>query len=100
MTSEGAAKLIHHEGEALHAYQDHLGFWTIGIGHHKRKGGGIRSAFPTNGQRPVSIASSNHPCGSALLCPNRIEKLIAGALEVALLNGAEHQLDRFSPLGS
>lgn len=31
------------EGEKLHAYQDHLGYWTIGIGHliDKRKGGGI-----------------------------------------------------------
>lgn len=32
------------EGEVLHAYQDHLGFWTIGIGIliDKRKGGGLR----------------------------------------------------------
>lgn len=31
------------EGEVLHAYQDSLGFWTIGIGVliDKRKGGGI-----------------------------------------------------------
>lgn len=31
------------EGEVLHAYTDHLGFWTIGIGRliDKRKGGGI-----------------------------------------------------------
>lgn len=31
------------EGEVLHAYQDHLGYWTIGIGIliDKRKGGGI-----------------------------------------------------------
>jgi lysozyme len=31
------------EGEVLHAYQDHLGFWTIGIGRliDKRKGGGL-----------------------------------------------------------
>jgi len=31
------------EGEVLHAYQDHLGFWTIGVGRliDKRKGGGI-----------------------------------------------------------
>lgn len=31
------------EGEVLSAYQDHLGFWTIGIGRliDKRKGGGI-----------------------------------------------------------
>ena len=32
------------EGEILHAYQDHLGFWTIGIGIliDKRKDGGLR----------------------------------------------------------
>lgn len=31
------------EGEVLHAYQDSLGFWTIGVGRliDKRKGGGI-----------------------------------------------------------
>lgn len=31
------------EGEVLSAYQDHLGFWTIGVGRliDKRKGGGI-----------------------------------------------------------
>lgn len=38
------------EGEVLHAYQDHLGYWTIGIGIliDKRKGGGLlpeESAF-------------------------------------------------------
>lgn len=33
------------EGRVLHAYQDHLGWWTIGIGRliDKRKGGGITS---------------------------------------------------------
>jgi lysozyme len=31
------------EGEVLHAYQDHLGFWTIGVGRliDQRRGGGI-----------------------------------------------------------
>ena len=31
------------EGEVLSAYQDHLGFWTIGVGRliDQRKGGGI-----------------------------------------------------------
>ncbi len=34
------------EGEVLHAYQDSLGYWTIGIGVliDKRKGGGITKA--------------------------------------------------------
>jgi lysozyme len=33
------------EGEVLHAYQDHLGYWTLGVGRliDKRKGGGITS---------------------------------------------------------
>ena len=36
-------QLRRHEGEVLNAYQDHLGFWTIGVGRliDKRKGGGI-----------------------------------------------------------
>ena len=35
--------LVAEEGEVLHAYQDHLGFWTIGVGRliDKRRGGGI-----------------------------------------------------------
>lgn len=37
------SQLKRDEGEKLHAYQDHLGFWTIGIGIliDKRKGGGL-----------------------------------------------------------
>lgn len=36
-------QLIREEGEVLHAYQDHLGYLTIGVGIliDKRKGGGI-----------------------------------------------------------
>jgi len=36
-------QLIRHEGFVPHAYQDHLGFWTIGIGRliDERRGGGI-----------------------------------------------------------
>lgn len=32
-----------HEGKRLHAYQDHLGYWTIGYGRliDERRGGGI-----------------------------------------------------------
>ena len=35
-----------HEGSVLHAYQDSLGYWTIGIGRliDQRKGGGITTA--------------------------------------------------------
>ena len=35
--------LKHHEGLRLHAYQDHLGYWTIGYGRliDKERGGGI-----------------------------------------------------------
>ena len=47
MTDQTRARLrrdlIRDEGLKLHAYQDHLGFWTIGVGRliDKRKGGGI-----------------------------------------------------------
>jgi lysozyme len=35
------ALLSQHEGRVAHAYQDSLGYWTIGVGHliDKRKGG-------------------------------------------------------------
>jgi lysozyme len=41
--SQVTARLIADEDEVLHAYQDHLGFWTIGVGIliDERKGGGI-----------------------------------------------------------
>ena len=38
-----AAQLRQEEGAVPHAYQDHLGFWTIGVGRliDRRKGGGL-----------------------------------------------------------
>lgn len=43
MKEELTKQLRRDEGEVLNAYQDHLGFWTIGVGRliDKRKGGGI-----------------------------------------------------------
>lgn len=43
MIKDSYTQLKRDEGEVLHAYQDHLGFWTIGIGIliDKRKGGGL-----------------------------------------------------------
>ena len=44
MINDSYSQLKRDEGEVLHAYQDHLGYWTIGIGIliDKRKGGGLR----------------------------------------------------------
>lgn len=47
------AQLRFEEGEVLHAYQDNLGYWTIGVGRliDRRRGGGIskeESAFLLN----------------------------------------------------
>lgn len=38
--------LIQHEGSVPHAYQDHLGYWTIGVGRliDHRRGGGLSEA--------------------------------------------------------
>ena len=43
MTPEGENRLIGHEGEVLHAYEDTEGLLTIGIGHliDPKRGGGI-----------------------------------------------------------
>lgn len=43
MREQLLADLVRDEGEVLHAYQDHLGWWTIGVGRliDKRRGGGI-----------------------------------------------------------
>lgn len=37
------AQIIRHEGKVAHAYQDSLGYWTIGVGHliDERKGGSL-----------------------------------------------------------
>ena len=44
MITELTAQLTRDEGRERAAYQDHLGFWTIGVGRliDKRKGGGLR----------------------------------------------------------
>lgn len=44
MKEELKKQLIRDEGVVEHAYQDHLGFWTIGVGRliDKRKGGRLR----------------------------------------------------------
>lgn len=46
MIEQLTKQLRRDEGEVLHAYQDHLGFWTIGIGRliDKAKNGGITEA--------------------------------------------------------
>jgi len=44
MINDSYTQLKRDEGEVLHAYQDHLGFWTIGVGIliDKRKNGALR----------------------------------------------------------
>ena len=46
MTDALIAQLKRHEGLRLEAYQDHLGYWTIGYGRliDERRGGGISEA--------------------------------------------------------
>lgn len=43
MESKLVEQLKRDEGEVLHVYQDHLGYWTIGVGRlvDRRRGGGI-----------------------------------------------------------
>lgn len=43
MKDQLTKQLLEDEGERLQAYQDHLGYWTIGVGRliDGRKGGGI-----------------------------------------------------------
>jgi lysozyme len=50
MIEQLTKQLRRDEGEVLHAYQDHLGFWTIGIGRliDERKGGRISSVESAN----------------------------------------------------
>lgn len=43
MHEQLVAQLRRDEGEVLYAYQDHLGYWTLGVGRliDQRRGGGI-----------------------------------------------------------
>jgi lysozyme len=43
MRARLTAQLRRDEGEKLHVYKDHLGYWTLGVGRlvDKRRGGGI-----------------------------------------------------------
>lgn len=66
------------EGEVLHAYQDHLGFWTIGVGRliDERRGGGItaeESAYLLNNdvQRIDQSLASLYPWYLGLDEPRR-----------------------------
>lgn len=50
MSYDNLEKLLElHEGRVPHAYQDSLGWWTIGVGHliDKRKGGKLPDEFIT-----------------------------------------------------
>lgn len=46
LIERGVAQIKRHEGLVLNAYQDHLGYWTIGYGRliDRKRGGGISEA--------------------------------------------------------
>jgi lysozyme len=62
-----SAMLVREEGERLSAYQDHLGYWTIGVGRliDERRGGGISRAesriLLANDIRAKGIAAESYP---------------------------------------
>lgn len=61
MKAELTTQLRRDEGEVLSAYQDHLGYWTIGVGRliDKRKGGGLtvdESAYLLNNDIDKRVA--------------------------------------------
>lgn len=61
MKTELTKQLRRDEDEVLHAYQDHLGYWTIGVGRliDKRKGGGLtceESAYLLNNDIDKRVA--------------------------------------------
>lgn len=61
MKAELTAQLRRDEGEKLAAYQDHLGYWTIGVGRliDSRRGGGLskeESAYLLSNDIDVRVA--------------------------------------------
>lgn len=90
MNHQLIAQLYRDEKEVLHAYQDHLGFWTIGVGRliDKRRGGGItaeESAYLLNNDivRRDQALRSRYPWFAGLNQP-RQAALINMAFQLGL----------------
>lgn len=83
-------ELIHDEGLVSHAYQDHLGFWTIGVGRliDERRGGGITKEeaeyLLENDIGRVTIALRKKIKGFDLLSDTRQRALINMAFQLGV----------------
>lgn len=75
------AELREDEGERLIAYRDHLGYWTVGVGH---------LIDPARGANPA-------PFGVNLIPSGRITSEQSGALLDLDVDAKEAELDRRAP---
>jgi lysozyme len=93
MTNEEFIKWLKtEEGVVSHAYQDHLGYWTIGVGRliDKRKGGGLSSdeidyLLQNDVNRIIGSLDKALPWWKTL-SPNRKAALTAMAFQMGLTN--------------
>lgn len=93
MTNEEFVKWLKtEEGVIPHAYQDHLGYWTIGVGRliDKRKGGGLSSdeidyLLQNDINRIIGSLDKALPWWKTL-SPNRKAALTAMAFQMGLTN--------------
>jgi lysozyme len=93
MTNEEFVKWLKaEEGVVNHAYQDHLGYWTIGVGRliDKRKGGGLSPdeidyLLQNDINKIISSLDKALPWWNTL-SPNRKAALAAMAFQMGLTN--------------
>ena len=84
------SQLRREEGVSRHAYQDHLGFWTIGVGRliDQRKGGGLSDEevdylLRNDANKFTSAVLNNMPWAASLNEP-RLAVLIGMAFQMGL----------------
>lgn len=89
-------QLLRDEGEKLSAYQDSLGFWTIGVGHliDQRKGGSI----PQTVSRTLLAVDMEHARNSlaqTFLWTDALDEIRRGALLNMTFQMGVHGLGEF-----
>lgn len=87
-------QILRDEGEILHAYQDSLGFWTIGTGHliDARKGGSIPQEISA-ALRRIDIAAAQSFLTTNLPWTQTLDQIRREALVNMVFNMRGHLLE-------
>lgn len=90
-------QLLRDEGEILHAYQDSLGYWTIGVGHliDRSKGGAIPEAISRQ-LLDHDIQQAQAELTTAFPWTSSLDEVRRGALVNMAFNLGIHGVSEFS----